>query len=156
VQLYQASSSSEGYKERNVVKSDRQTYKSSVRIFSARTFRRSGRLSEKPSEGHSRELTMEEVLSERNKPPYRDIGKYSQKAGNRYRKVHRSIKSLQERDVSISCMTGQILQRWSRVYSFSSTTCCTRRIGEIYNVYRLYFGENKSTYKSMLRYLYRC
>jgi hypothetical protein len=95
---------------------------------------------------HGCELTMEEVLSKRKLPPNRDIGKYSQKAGNRYRKARRSIKSLQEKDVSISWMTGQILQRWLRVYSFSSTICCAWKIGEHKIVYRSYSGKNKSTY----------
>jgi hypothetical protein len=197
---------------------------------------------------HGCELTMEEVLSERNKSPNRDIGKYSQKADNRYREARRSIESPPESDVSISGMKGQIqntnrkvfgdrdmkqkifnrlqlevgesysnklftgssfdppwqhilghdsttvsdltgplsgwrfrdwhhgsgwqnfilpihlsaaclaewnsimvesvrliLQRWSRVYSFSSTTCCTWKLGEHRIVYRLYTGINKST-----------
>ncbi|MCX6120711.1 MAG: hypothetical protein NTX44_03735 [Ignavibacteriales bacterium] len=191
---------------------------------------------------------MEEVLSERNKPPDRDTGKYSQKADNRYREARRSIESPPERDVSISWVNGQIqntytkvfgyrdmkqkifnrlqlevgesysnelftglsfdppwqhalgcdsttvsdlagplsgwrfrdwhqgsgwqnyilpihlsavfladwnsimvesvrliLQRWSRVYSFSSTTCCAWKIGEHRIVYRLNTGINKST-----------
>lgn len=108
------------------------------------------------SESYCSKLTMEEVLSRRKIPPDRDIGKYSQKAGNRYREARRSIESPPERDVSISWMTGQMLQRWSRVYSFSSTICCAWKIGEHDTVYRLYSGENKSTYKIMLRYLYRC
>jgi hypothetical protein len=54
------------------------------------------------------ELTMEQVLSERNRPPDWDSGKNSLKVGNRYREACKSFQSPQVRDVSISWMTGQI------------------------------------------------
>ena len=190
---------------------------------------------------HDCELTMEQMLSKRNKPPDWDVGKHLQMSGERYREVCKSINSPPERDVSISWMKGQIhnadimalgsddmkqdnlyelrlevdeaysdiwlrigsscdppwryalecvlftvvdstgppfsrmygnwgysygwphyiwpipwdsivvesvrliLQRWSRVYSFSLTTCCTWQVGEREIVYRLHTGENKST-----------
>jgi hypothetical protein len=102
------------------------------------------------------ELTMEKVFLERNKPPDRDIDKYSQKAGNHCLKTPHSMQLIQERCVPISWMSGQTVQRWSGVYSFSSTTCCTWKKNESKIVHRLNSGENKSTYMVMLRYLNRC
>jgi hypothetical protein len=52
---------------------------------------------------------------------------------------------LAEQDSDVVESVRLNLQRWSRVYSFSSTTCCTWKIGEHEIVYRLHTGENKST-----------
>ena len=57
---------------------------------------------------HGCELSLKQVLSERNRPPNWDSGTYSQKAGNRYREACRPVQSPQVRDVSLSWMTGQI------------------------------------------------
>ena len=82
----------------------------------------------------SYELTMEEVLSRRKIPPDRDIGKYSQKAGNRYREARRSIESPPERDVSISWMMGQIQNTNTRVFGYRDMK------QKIFNRLQLEFG----------------